>query len=749
MDTLPTQLNAEPHISSGQSIMLSDQERRILTDFAQVNTICSKEYLVTEGEGDTCFYLLVAGNMVKEQSAKANVLGMYEQLDEGELIGLLSFFTEEKHLTSILARTDCQVAIVTREIYDSLLSEHPMLWQKLQNIGLHMMRKHRLSIHLDKLFGPFGVMLPFVLADIDNELEWITLPSGQTLFNQGDVPDGAYILVAGRLQMTTKLLDGREVVNDAILAGETIGETALLTNQPQSHTVYAVRDSELVKLSNFSFELMLQRNTRAIHNIAHILGKRLGNLPFEKGTSQAPVRCISLLPANDYIQLTNFAEQLCTSLSEYGSTVHLSSNIVDVELASEGIAQSHENEATSLRLVEWLHSQEDNCQFLVYQSDQKWSDWSARCVRQTDQVIVVAQANTEADLSSLEPHLSGERQRWSLVLLHENDTDRPRNTSAWFSSVSPDAIYHVRQQHVADLARLTRILSGNAVSLVLGGGGARGFAHLGVIKAMEELEIPIDMVCGTSMGAPIAGIIAQGANADEVMRRAKQAYHKIIDFTFPLVSLIAGKRISQTIKEQTQGWDIEDYWLPFFCVSTNLTTALPVIHQRGDSWLAIRSSVSIPGVLPPVPHNGDLLVDGGVLNNLPVDIMREINPFGVIIAVDVAPPVGPKAKSDYGADLSGWRVLVQRLLPWLKAPSVPSLGSTIMQAMVAGSALKRQQIIEQQQADLYLNIHVKGVGMLQFDAQEKASKIGYEVSKERLRSHFESSKRIIKLSQEG
>jgi CRP-like cAMP-binding protein len=367
--------------------------------------------LVTEGEGDTCFYLLVTGNLVKEQSAKTNMLGMYQQLEVGEMIGLLSFFTEEKHLNSILARTDCQVAFVTREVYDSLLSEQPLLWEKLQSIGLHMMRKHRLSIHLDKLFGPFGVMLPFVLADIENELEWVTLPSGQTLFRQGDVPEGAYILVAGRLQMTTKLLDGREVVNDVILAGETIGETALLTAQPQAHTVYAVRDSELVKLSNYSFELMLQRNTRAIHNIAHILGKRLTNLPIEKGTSKAPVRCISLLPANDSIQLTNFAKQLCSMLSEYGSTLHLNSDIVNAELATDGIAQSHENEATSLRLVEWLHSQEDDCQFLVYQSDQKWSEWSARCVRQTDQVIVVAEANSEADLASLVPHLSGERQR--------------------------------------------------------------------------------------------------------------------------------------------------------------------------------------------------------------------------------------------------------------------------------------------------------------------------------------------------
>ena len=177
MDTFSPQIAADQDYASAQSITLNEQERQIFTEYAQLKKVCANDYLVTEGEGDTCFYLLVTGNMVKEQSGKTKMFGMHEQLEEGELIGLLSFFTEEKHLNSILARSDSEVAIVTREIYDSLLSEQPLLWKKLQSIGLHMMRKHRLSIHLDKLFGPFGVMLPFVLTDIENELEWVTVPS--------------------------------------------------------------------------------------------------------------------------------------------------------------------------------------------------------------------------------------------------------------------------------------------------------------------------------------------------------------------------------------------------------------------------------------------------------------------------------------------------------------------------------------------------------------------------------------------
>jgi predicted acylesterase/phospholipase RssA len=138
-----------------------------------------------------------------------------------------------------------------------------------------------------------------------------------------------------------------------------------------------------------------------------------------------------------------------------------------------------------------------------------------------------------------------------------------------------------------------------------------------------------------------------------------------------------------------------------------------------------------------VPVDGALLVDGAVLNNLPVDVMREMNPFGTVIAVDVTPPMGPTARSDYGAGLSGWRVLANKLLPWREASAVPGMASTILQATVAGSELKRQQILEQNLADVYLNINVEGVGMLQFDARDEAAQLGYDGAIEPLRAWAE------------
>jgi len=730
----------DERIKQGVLGQLSEGERSTLLEYAIEQRCAAGDLLVRAGDPGDRIWLILEGVVLIESEAAAGKRSFNEERGPGELVGMLAFFTGDNNHRAVRCTKDSRFAVLPRQSYDALLSNNPLLWRRLQEIGLQCMREFQLSVHLDSLFGPFGIMLPHVLKDLEDETEWISLRSGETLYRQGDQPDGAYVLMAGRLQMATETGGGEEVISNTVIAGETVGEVAVLTGKPQAHTVYAARDSELAHLSNYGFTVMLQRNTKAIYNVSRILGERLANGPVERDPSRSPIRCISLIQASPEVDLAQFARELETEIGVFGSTLHLTSGAVESALAAPGISRAGENEAMGLRLTQWLHSQESAWRYLIYRGDPDWNDWSARCVRQSDEVVVVADGASEPCLQQLESRLSGPRQRWRLVLLHPADLERPRNTAHWLQGSSPQSVFHVRRGHRGDLSRLARILTGNAVSLVLGGGGARGFAHIGVCRALEELGVPVDMVGGTSMGAPIAGILAQGSNSDELNIRCREAYHNIIDLTLPLVSLLAGARISATIGKQTGDWDIEDYWLPFFCVSASLTTAQPVIHRRGNSWRAIRSSVSIPGVLPPVAQDREYLVDGGLLNNLPVDIMREMNPFGTVIAVDVTPPRGPVPGSDYGTGLSGWHLLLGRLLPWRKTQSAPSIATTMLQSMVAGSALKRQQILEQGLADVYLNINVKGVGMLQFDAQDRAAQLGYDSAIGPLRAWADRSK---------
>ena len=179
------------------------------------------------------------------------------------------------------------------------------------------------------------------------------------------------------------------------------------------------------------------------------------------------------------------------------------------------------------------------------------------------------------------------------------------------------------------------------------------------------------------------------------------------------------------IYEQTGDWDIEDFWLPYFCVSTNLTSGQTRVHRSGNSAWAIRASVSIPGVLPPVPADEDLLVDGGVLNNLPVDIMRTLNPAGILVASDVSPPRALPAQSDFGLSVSGWRQALRNLFRPRNPAPVPGIAGTLVRSMMVGSELTRQRVLNEGLADFYLNTDVRDVGMLQFDAVQQAAEAGY------------------------
>jgi predicted acylesterase/phospholipase RssA len=452
---------------------------------------------------------------------------------------------------------------------------------------------------------------------------------------------------------------------------------------------------------------------------------------------------MALVALDPAISLERMGLQIVARLATLGTVAVLGSSDVDGALGREGIAQSADGDPTYLRLSRWLHEREENYRFVLYLADPSWSAWTERCIRQADRILFVAEADAVPEPGQIEARLESWWQkirtpRQDLLLLHPADRDRPRGTSRWLDGRNVQRVHHIRRDHPADLGRLARILGDRAVGLVFGGGGARGFAHLGVLKAMEELGIPIDMIGGSSIGAPVAVPTAQGASAEEAFRTIAHHFRSLLDYTLPVASILAGRRITASLEQGAGGWDIEDLWLPYFCVSTNLTSGRSVTHHRGDLVRAVRASVAIPGVLPPVSEGGDLLADGGVLNNLPIDVMRELNPSGTVIAVDVLPSRGPRAKADFGLGISGWQLAIDRLLPWRKGVPVPRLGATIMRSMFVGSDRARAEMLQDGLADLYLNIRASGVGLLQFDKVEGVTKIGYEAAIGPLREWLEA-----------
>lgn len=702
--------------------------------------------LMTAGEPCDTAYIVLQGGLAVMFDRGWGEERVLEEIGAGGLAGDVELLNGDRCLADVRARSDSRLLVLSRDDFERFLQADPDGWSRLAGRARSRVCRLLIAREISDLFGIGEAhfadaanrrraeqeWLAFeqeILVELEQSADWVTLERGRYLFRQGDPPDGAYVLVSGLLRVSVEDSKGGERTIARIRQGEILGEMALITHEVRSASISALRDCELFRLPARVFALVTEKYPRSVLNVYRTVTSRFRDSLSGPGYRDQ-ISNIALFPATADFGLEGFSRQLAEALSGYDSVELLDSAAVDGALGRSGIAQSQAHEPANLRLVQWLNAQESRFGHLVYRADPNRSTWNERCLRQADRVVLVADAAKQnlPDLDGIRPSGMDAGLRWSLVLVHSPDTERPTGTARWLEHCDAETVYHVRNGHSGDLARLARILSGRAVGLVLGGGGARGFAHLGVLQALEELGIPVDMVGGTSIGAPIGGWVAQGKSAAECLRAAKRAFRSLIDFTLPTTALLAGKRISRMITEETANQDIEDFWLPYFCVSTNLTQSRVEVHRRGGAARAIRSSVSIPGVLPPVPERGELLVDGGVLNNLPVDVMRKLNPAGVVIAIDVVLPKSFFAAEDYGLNVSGWRQLLARVLPGVRGPQTPGLANVIMQSMMVGSSHSRERLLEQDHADYYQNIHVHNVALLQFEALEKAAGTGYSES---------------------
>jgi predicted acylesterase/phospholipase RssA len=279
-------------------------------------------------------------------------------------------------------------------------------------------------------------------------------------------------------------------------------------------------------------------------------------------------------------------------------------------------------------------------------------------------------------------------------------------------------------------------VTGRANSLVLSGGGGRGFAHIGVYRALVELGFPLDLVAGASMGGVLGAAIADRSTPEEVVGWAEARFADSLDYTIPVVSLVKGERIADFARERFGERDIEDLRLTYYALSTDLTTSRAHVHDTGSVVLAIRATSAIPGVMPPVPHGDALLVDGGVLNNLPIDVARVHAPLGNLVASDVAPPRGPGAHGDYGLSASGWQALRSR---WRKdGIAYPRMTAVLMRSMITASMRERDAQIHDGLADCYLELDIRGVSMLEFDTPRDVAARGYDSAMPVLEQWMES-----------
>jgi predicted acylesterase/phospholipase RssA len=381
-----------------------------------------------------------------------------------------------------------------------------------------------------------------------------------------------------------------------------------------------------------------------------------------------------------------------------------------------------------VRLSRFINETELAADFVVVETGDQPDHWARRAMGMVDRLLlVVSPSISSGEMDRLEAlaDLAGVGTGRTLVVVGASGA-KPTGSAPLRLGVGASQVVHVRDGDSADAARLARIAVGRAHALVLSGGGGRGFAHIGVYQALRELGQPLDLVAGSSMGGVIGAAIADRWSPEEIVVWAETTLGDSLDYTIPLVSLVKGERIARNARNQFGERDIEDLRLSFFAMSTDLTTSRAHILDTGPVVLAIRATSAIPGVMPPVPLGDALLVDGGVLNNLPMDVARARAPLGVIVASDVAPPRGPGAHGDYGLSASGWQALRAR---WGRGRSpYPAISAVLMRSMITASMRDRDSQIQQGLADCYLDLDIPGVSMLEFDSARVVAQRGYEAA---------------------
>jgi NTE family protein len=574
------------------------------------------------------------------------------------------------------------------------------------------------------LLALLGEMEPAALALLHRHLEWVSLAGGQTLMAQGEPGDSMYLMISGRVRAYVRGDDGVERLVREMARGQIIGEMSLYTDEPRSASVVAIRDSVLVRLGKQAFNELLASSAHISILLTRQIIHRLQN-PQPRSQLARPVT-IALVPVTVGIDLPTFASRLAAQLACTARVCVVDAARIDQALQQPGLAQSAPGDlAADRRIGTWLDEIEAAHDYVLLLAEDQPSAWTHHCSRRCDELLLLADADQPPVLHDTERSCLMQREGRSeasetLVLLHPADRRCPQGTRHWLDRRPVSGHLHIRPALDRDMARLARVQNCTAVGLVLAGGGARGCAHLGVYRALQDRGIEIDFVGGTSIGAVMAAIVATDQPLAEVMTVARRAFsvNPTGDFNLlPLMSLIKGRRLQRVVTTAIQDLvgfaaDSEDLWKNFYCVASNFSQASEVVITRGSLLKALLASIAIPGALPPVLHDGDLLCDGGTFNNYPVDVMRGYRGVGKVIGVDLSANKPRRIELD---DIPGsWALLLDRFRPRRRRRyRLPSLMSYLMNVTVLYSASRQRQA--QRLTDLHFNPPLLRVGMLQWD----------------------------------
>jgi len=691
---------------------------RSLATHASEVTLPAGAALLRQGDGGDAMFVILEGEVAVCVEGASGTRTQVAVLGVGDTVGEMQAILGGSRTADVNALTLCRLLRLPHAPLRNLDDRDPQYLGLLMAQVATRLRGLLLTSTLKTLLGATDEQVRQVAA----RSEWRSLRDGDTLFRQGEAADAWYLVTSGRLQVlrATGQGQGEEIVGE-VGRGDSLGEAALLTGELRDATVRAVRDTELIRLSGVAFMQLLEAHPALLLQVARTLVRRARR---DVTHAHRPPEIIAVVLGQHGLPMHQIARGLADALGVLGKTLHVTTDRLRQWGVCADVAEMGVDHPGWLRFSTWVEERLTDCEFLVLEADGHATEWTRRCVATADEVVEVVHTRREqtAVPNASEARAASSHTQRTLLLVHPASTRIPTETSEWLRRHPASRHFHVREERASDLGRVARLIARKGVGLVLGGGGARGFAHLGVMRACEASGLAIDCLAGTSMGAIMACQYAMGLSMDELMR----LNHRMVEikpfteYTVPMISLVAGHRAERAFHETFGDACMEDLWLPCVAVSANITTSTIVVHDRGLARRAARASSALPGILPPVVEGAHLLVDGGVVNNLPADVVRQ-RWGGRVLAVNVS------TKEDLAVSSSGlpgpWPLLLSRVVPGRAPLQSPLITEIVMRTMMLGSYAHTERMLRE--ADVAMCPDVERFGLLEFEALEAIADVGY------------------------
>jgi NTE family protein len=570
------------------------------------------------------------------------------------------------------------------------------------------------------------------LQDLLASFAWVELTENDLLFSQGDKSRSMYILLSGYLLATLKTQNGHIESIGKIHPGEVVGEMGLLTKRPRSLTIKALTNSNLLELSEENFTTFVKSNPDAVYQML------IGALNRTQRTIDVIAhgkinRHVFMTPTN-HVQLENtpFLENLKKTMRRKKETLLLDEKDLSKIYGSKGLDEF-------LNYLDKLEKDHSTIIYYIKGDNQKINDLlqiTKLLLKRTNIVALVAFGNEKPSLSRFNieilQNFDLQAIEKKLILLWPENTII-KNTRYWLDQANFNLHHHIFLNDISSYERLLRFLQGTSIGLVLSGGGFRGLSHLGVIKALREKNIPIDAIGGTSVGAGTAASYVISKDEQELLYYVEKATDymrkslKWTSLTWPVISIYSFTSATNFARMVFMNKRIEDLPIPYFAISCNISNNTEIVHRTHKVWRALRASMAVPGIFPPLIEQGQLLYDGGLLNNFPTDHMREmLGNDATIFGSDLGIMAVDETYYRFPPSLSPIKFLLAKLHRQKSNYIFPPLFRTIFKAMLIGSFPKYQKNI--QLANYYIHPDFTGYSpnFLEKSLESEVIQLGYK-----------------------